>query len=85
MVAVSGDAPADRDALVKRLGLTYPVISDPDLAIVAAFGVRQEGADAPVPATYLLDADRKVLWRAVGTSISGRPSVEQALSPITLR
>ena len=84
-MAISNDAPEDRDALVQRLGLTYAVISDTDLAISAAFRVRQEGKDAPLPSTFVLDAARKVLWRAVGDHINDRPTIDESLAPLTGR
>lgn len=75
-MAISADAPADREALEAKLGLGYPVVSDVDLAISEAFGVRQEGKDVPVPSAFVLDANRTILWRSVSDGIVDRPTVQ---------
>ena len=81
-MAVSADVPADREALEAKLALTFPVVSDTDLAIAASFGVRQEGRDSPVPAIFILDADRKVIWSSVSDGIVDRPTVDQILAKL---
>jgi peroxiredoxin len=80
LVAISGDSSADAAALVARLGLTFPVISDVDLRLSAAFGVRQEGKDSPLPATFIIDGERRVTWSAVGDNIVNRPSIDDTLA-----
>lgn len=81
-MAVSADVPADREALEAKLALVFPVVSDTDLAIAASFGVRQEGRDSPVPATFILDADRRVLWSSVSDGIVDRPTIDQILAKL---
>lgn len=81
-MAVSADVPADREALEAKLALAFPVVSDTDLAIAASFGVRQEGRDSPVPATFILDADRRVLWSSVSDGIVDRPTIDQILAKL---
>jgi peroxiredoxin len=80
LVAISADTPADGAALKKKLGLAFPVLSDTKLELAAAFGVRQVGADAALPAIFLLDAHGEVRWRSVGQSIVHRPTVEEMLA-----
>lgn len=79
---MSGDAPADRDALVAKLGLSYPVVADRNLQVAAAFGVRQADEEAPLPATFVLDAKGKVVWRMVAGEIPERPTIEELLSAL---
>lgn len=82
MVAASGDAPEDRDALVAKLGLSYPVLSDRGLQLAAAFGVRQADEETPLPATFVLDAKGQVAWRMVAGEIPERPTIEQLLAAL---
>ena len=82
LVAVSNDPGDKRDELVEKYGLTFPVVSDGDLSISESFGVRQEGKDAPLPATFVVDKDRKVLFAKVGEEIPDRPTLDQVLAPL---
>ena len=61
---------------------TFPVVSDKDLAISEAYGVRQEGKDSPLPATFVIGPDRKILFVKVGDEIPDRPTLEQILAPL---
>lgn len=68
VLAISIDPVETNRSLVERLGLDYRVLSDPDLRVIDAFGVRHEvgvmGIDAIArPAVFILDRDGKVVWR----------------------
>lgn len=82
LVAVSNDPADKRDELVDKYGLTFSVLSDGDLSISESFGVRQEGKDVPLPATFVMGEDRKVLFAKVGDEIPDRPTLEQILAPL---
>jgi peroxiredoxin len=56
------DAQAKLDALRERMRLTFPLRSDPDLAVAEAYGVRQQGSDLELPSTFVLGPDRRVLF-----------------------
>ena len=45
VVAVSKDAPDELAALANAEGLAFPLLSDPDLALADALGLRHPGAD----------------------------------------
>jgi peroxiredoxin len=79
LVAVSADTDEESAALAEKLALRFPLVSDPDLEVTSAFGLRQAGKDVALPAAYVLDAERRVLWRSVGTSIVERPTLEDLL------
>lgn len=55
--------------MVERLGLEFPVLSDPDGAVIRAYGLLHEGAlpfsEKPVsrPAIFVLDGSRLVRRR----------------------
>jgi peroxiredoxin len=66
-IAISCDAPASLRAFADRDGYTFPLLSDhwPHGAVSRAFGVFDERAGAALRGTFVLDADRVVLWRVV--------------------
>jgi peroxiredoxin len=67
VMAVCPD-PVDQNlAVVRRLGLSYPILSDADLALTRALGLVHEGgapsgADIPRPATFIIENGR-IVWR----------------------
>jgi thioredoxin-dependent peroxiredoxin len=82
LVAVSAAKPDEVDALVKRFGLTFPVLSDPDLRIAASYGVRQKGLDIALPSTFVVDAGGIVRWVRVGKNPLDRPSTEEIVAAL---
>jgi peroxiredoxin len=68
IVAVSVDLPEDSATIAGAYGIEFPILSDPSLQWIDAFGVRHvggdiEGGDIARPATFLLNRDGKVVWR----------------------
>jgi peroxiredoxin len=65
LVAISVDSVEENRGVVERVGLSFPVLSDPDLVAVDAFGLRHPGGnptavppangDIPRPAVYVLE------------------------------
>ncbi len=53
--------------MVRKLGLQYPILSDPRLEVIDRYGVRHPGAgpsgDIARPATFVLDREGVVRWR----------------------
>lgn len=68
MIAITVDPP-DRNAKVaKKLNLDFPVLSDPEMKVIDAFGVRHArgkpgGGDIARPAAFLVDREGKIVWR----------------------
>lgn len=49
-------------------GIEYPLLADPDLAAIDAYGVRHpaggmDGGDIARPATFLIDPEGRIIWR----------------------
>jgi peroxiredoxin len=67
VIAVSPD-PVDKNLEVaRRLELSYPILSDPDLELTGLLGLVHEGAsmdgkDVPRPATFIIENGR-IVWR----------------------
>lgn len=82
LVAISADKSADMDAMKEKLSLSMQIISDPELKLAAAYGVRQGDKDVPLPATYVLGKDGVITFAEVGISPKGRPSNESLLGAL---
>lgn len=70
MIAVSVDPPDVNRSVRERNGLDFPVLSDPDLIAIDAFGVRHDVGESPGgaaaiarPAVFVLDEEGRIVWR----------------------
>ena len=79
--AVAGvvvDPPETNATLAQQAGLTYPILADPDLQAIDAYGLRHAGAgpdgrDIAHSASVLIDARGVVGWRLVTDNFRRRP------------
>ncbi len=60
--------PVERNLnLAGMLGIGYRMLSDPDLQVIDAYGVRHEegglAGDIARPATFIIDREGTVVWR----------------------
>ena len=66
-------------AMKEKAGVDYPVLYDDNLAMAKNMGLLHKGAnpikkqDLAQPATFLFDADGKVIWSYVSTNYRIRP------------
>ncbi len=66
IVAISVDSPADSLAMIKRLGLTFALASDPEQKVVKAFGVQNpDTRELALHAVYIVDPAGKIFYRKV--------------------
>ena len=80
IVAVASEDAELASKLRDDLGLSYVQLAvDPTLAAIEAWGVRHDGEEMAVPATFILAADGTVTWRYVGESMTDRPTSEGLL------
>ncbi len=86
LVVISPDNKENTIGLVGRLELPYPVLSDPDLRVIDAFGVRHVsepyGKQIPRPATFVMDRDWRVRFAYVGDSVPDRPAEDVMLDAV---
>lgn len=73
------DATETNAALAKRLGVTFPILSDADLSTIRAYGVEHVGKDIALPATVVVNADGTVRWIYVGDRPADRPLLPDVL------
>jgi peroxiredoxin len=79
---VSADDRSDLDATRDRMLLTYPMLSDPDLDVAAAYGVREKGKNAALPATFVVGTDGKIRFVHVAKNPIDRLSVAALLAAL---
>jgi peroxiredoxin len=79
VVAVSVDPPEESLKLGEETGIPFPLLSDPGMRTIQAYGVADAGRDIAVPAIFLLGQDGTILWSRVGEFIASRPSAEDLL------
>ena len=85
VIAISVDDPETNAALVDRLDLSFPVLSDAELATVRSFGVEDVPNDISKPAAFLVDADGTILFSKVGESATDRADLDQVLRILDAR
>ena len=69
LMAISADEPADARRIAERFHLEFPVLADPKLEVISAYGLRHVGGyggrDIAAPAHFLIGTDGKVKWRFI--------------------
>jgi peroxiredoxin len=67
VVAVSVDSAQKNLQVQARHGLDFPLLSDPDLVAIDAFGLRHPKGmldnDIARPATFILDREGRIVWK----------------------
>jgi peroxiredoxin len=81
------DPPATNAELARDAGLAYPILADPDLKTIDAYGLRHagagpDGADIAHSASVLIDADGVVRWTFVTRNVRVRPTPSDVLTAI---
>lgn len=74
------DGTGVNETLRKRLSLAFPLLSDPDLQAIRAYGVEDVGNDISLPATVVVKQDGTVQWVYVGDRPSDRPILDDVLA-----
>lgn len=82
--------PVDRSKEISdAYGLEFPLLSDGELRLIDAFGVRHAGAgidggDIARPATFVIDRQGRVVWRDVTENWRVRVRPERLLHQLSL-
>jgi peroxiredoxin Q/BCP len=78
-VGISVDEVETSKGFAKDLGLGFPLLSDPDMSVIRAYGVADEGNEIAWPAEFLVDPGGSVRWRATAQRVGTRPSANDVL------
>ena len=80
VVAISVDPVAKSQDLARDLGLSFPLLSDPELTVIRAYGVADEGNGIAWPAEFLVDRGGGIRWRRTAQAVGTRPSATEVLA-----
>lgn len=76
-MGISVDGPAENAAMVEKLRLPFPLLSDPDAAAIAAWDVYDPvgGTHGPIarPAIFVVGRDLSIPYEYVGRDFADRP------------
>ncbi len=85
LVAISYDAPATNAAAVKKLGLTFPLLSDVGSKVIDAYGIRNNeakgrSAGIPHPVVFILDREGIVRGKLMRDNYRDRPESAEIIA-----
>jgi peroxiredoxin len=80
--AISVDAAEESRTFAKDRGLGFPLLRDEGLAVAVGYGVAMEGRDIPVPATFVVAPDRRLLFAHVGETMTDLPASLEVLGVV---
>lgn len=81
-MAISVDSLDTSATLAHRLGLTFPLLSDADVALTRAYRIEDEAKDIALPATYVVDRSGTVVYALVGEAPRDLPLLDEVLAAI---
>ena len=78
LIAISYDAPATNAAATAKLGLTFPLLSDPGSKVIDAYGIRNHeakgrGVGIPHPVVFILDQEGVIRVKLMREGYKVRP------------
>ncbi len=87
VLAVSVDAPDITRDKLGSTGIEYPLLADPELALIDAYGLRHvnggmDGSDIARPAVFLIDTAGRIAWREFTDNYRIRLRPQQLLDQI---
>jgi peroxiredoxin len=87
VVGISVDPPEASQRQSKKLGYTFPLLSDPEAKTIRRYdvlhaGAGPKGADIARPAEFLLDSNGIVRWVNLTDNIAVRARPEQVLDAL---
>ncbi|MBI4511628.1 MAG: peroxiredoxin family protein [Deltaproteobacteria bacterium] len=73
VVAISVDPPDVTKKLAGDLGLAFPVLSDPQLSVIRAYGVEDGEKGIAWPSIFVIDGNGRIAWRSLAETYKVRP------------
>ena len=83
VAAISVDPPAAGGRLAGKLGLAFPLVSDPSHAAIAAFGVFDDQTEIAWPAVFVIGKDGVVQQRWLADTFRERIATPDVLRALT--
>ena len=83
MLAISTDDLPGAQAMVAKAGAGFPVLSDGDTGVVAAYGLYNlRGDNVAAPATFIIDRGGIVRWSRVSANAGDRPTAGEIIEQL---
>ena len=76
------DLPETSLKLHRKLGLDFPLLSDPEMKVIKAYGVAMDGRDIAVPSIFILNSQRRIVWSDVADDFTDRPGAGEVLAKV---
>jgi peroxiredoxin len=73
------DPPDRSKALAEKLGVKYPLLSDPKREVIRSYGVEDVENGIAWPAIFIVGRDGTVRWRSLAETFKERPTSEVVL------
>ncbi len=84
IAAIVIDTPEQNAAMVAKLALPFPILSDPDgERAIKPLGVWDADGKMATPATIVLASDGREVYRYVGVDVKDRPNDDEILEALT--
>lgn len=77
LAGISVDPIENNRAMVEKLLLPFPLLSDPDGAVIKARGVWNDGESIAKPAIFAIRRDGSLAWKFVGRDFADRPTDDE--------
>jgi len=84
IIAISADPPEINSQHCQKLGIAFPVLTDPQTEVIRRYGLLHagggpKGADISRPAEFLIDHTGTIRWVNLTESVIARARPEQVL------
>ena len=79
------DEPKTSAELATKLGLTFPLLSDPKQTVIRAFGVADESTGVAWPTVFVIGRDGKIAARFFTESYKKRTTTSDVLAALDRR
>ena len=80
IIGISRDTAEESRAFAEKIGVAFPLVSDPELAIAEAYGVA--GDEVAIPSVFVVRADKTLAWSYVGERTPDRPASQMVLEAV---
>ncbi len=82
MVGISVDNTGRNAAMVDKLILPFPLLSDPEGVVIRQYGIWDEKGEIARPAIFVIGRDKRVLFSFIGEDLADRPGDSELLAAL---
>jgi len=85
VLAISTDDLLGAEAIAERLGISFPILYNPDAEVVMNYGVFNVLGDTPglaTPATFIIDRNGVIRWKYVAKRYADIPGSDLVLQEL---